>query len=432
MRPTVILEALSSSPHIQENTITDFKSRSKYWGSKGGLVSPKSRESIIVANRIVKQYYACPEYTITWRWREGKIDSFNHPISCGLFRCDTLVNYAYAFHPGYSLPTYNKIWSNPAAIYNYFPVESDLLMPDTSNLDIPTPPVNNNADNISSINKDNIKQINAEVFYQMLQNTQQISEDEIIRLWKLFSSNPIDNEVKILFYDYISFENPYYLTTEIINQAKNESGEARHKLLVILQSIYQSNLEKNSGVNLVKIANFFKYLTHQDLDKNDGGIVYRGIAALAPKNVDAKTANLTNMDKIHVNILNITKDKSKETEFVKNIIFNLDNPDDSLVVPASYQFFTELLINSNLKFFSEESKQLFKNHLENQKSLLAQGSMIYTSSYFEFKAALNANNIAEIAYLANSYVKQLNPDMREPILGILDDFKKENKILSEI
>lgn len=37
MRPTVVLEAMSSIPHIQQNNIDDFKSRSKYWGSKGGL-----------------------------------------------------------------------------------------------------------------------------------------------------------------------------------------------------------------------------------------------------------------------------------------------------------------------------------------------------------------------------------------------------------
>jgi len=67
MRPTVVLEALDSVPHIQENTIDNFKSRSKYWGSKGGLLSPKSYESYTVANRIVRQYYACPEYTRTWR-----------------------------------------------------------------------------------------------------------------------------------------------------------------------------------------------------------------------------------------------------------------------------------------------------------------------------------------------------------------------------
>ena len=40
----------------------------------------------------------------------------------------SVVNYAYAFSQGYSLPTYDTTWTTPLAIYNYFPVDSDLLM----------------------------------------------------------------------------------------------------------------------------------------------------------------------------------------------------------------------------------------------------------------------------------------------------------------
>lgn len=78
MRPTIVLEAMNTMPHIQQNTIEDFKSRSKYWGSKGGLLSPQSIESYTVANRVVRQYFACPEYTLTWRWKEGMIPSPFH------------------------------------------------------------------------------------------------------------------------------------------------------------------------------------------------------------------------------------------------------------------------------------------------------------------------------------------------------------------
>src|SRR5215216_3847861 len=170
MRPTVVLEALDSVPHIQENSIDNFKSRSKFWGSKGGLLSPQSYESYTVANRIVRQYYACPEYTKTWRWKEGKIKGNSRPISCGQFRCDTLVNYAYAFSSGYSLPTYNTTWTTPVAIYNYFPVDSDLLIPEHLNVPSDIVPANTNA-NIDSINENNLNELNAESFYQMLQNS---------------------------------------------------------------------------------------------------------------------------------------------------------------------------------------------------------------------------------------------------------------------
>lgn len=423
MRPTIVLEALDSVPHIQANTIDDFKSRSKFWGSKGGLLSPKSYESYVVANRIVKQYYACPEYTRTWRWIEGKIDSNSRPIACGKFRCDTLVNYAYAFSEGYSLPTYNTVWTTPVAVYNYFPVESDLLVAEnkTSQQDLVSSIKNVN---IRSINKDNLKDLNTEVFYQMLQNSFDISKEEIKYLWQLFTSNEVDSQVKILFFDFISFENPNYLTDEIIKQAKNETGEARHTLLVTLQSIYQTGLEKNEANGLKEISEYFKELQLQDLDKNDGGIVYRGLATLTPKNLNTKRANLTNMDKIHVAILSLKKDRIHEKKYVYDIIHNLDNPDDTLVVTASYQYFTELLVNSDLTFFSQESKQLFKNHLENKNLISHEQSMLYTSAYLEFKAALNASKVEEIPMLANNYIQFLNPEIQESAFNGLNKGEK--------
>lgn len=423
MRPTVVLEALDSVPHIQENSIDNFKSRSKFWGSKGGLLSPQSYESYTVANRIVRQYYACPEYTITWRWKEGKIDGNSRPISCGQFRCDTLVNYAYAFSSGYSLPTYDTTWTTPVAIYNYFPVDSDLLIPEHLNIPSDIVPANTNAD-IDSINENNLNELNAESFYQMLQNSPNISKEEIRYLWKLLTPNQVDNKVKILFYDFISFENPDYLTDEIIKQAKNEKGELRHKLLVTLQSIYQSKLEKNEQTNLKEISNYFKELQLQDLDKNDGGIVYRGLATLAPKHLNTKIANLTNMDKIHVAILSLKNDRINEKQYVHEIIHNLDNPDDALVVTASYQYLTQLLINSDLSFFSQESKQLFKKHLENKSMINHKQSMLYTSAYLEFKAALNASKAEEIHVLANEYIQLLNPEIQESTFNGFTDFTK--------
>lgn len=430
MRPTIVLEAMIEAPHIQENSIEDFKSRSKVWGSKGGLVSPKSLESYTVANRIVKQYYACPEYTITWRWIEGKIDSNTRPISCGQFRCDTLVNYAYAFSSGHSLPTYNTTWTTPLAIYNYFPVFSDLFAPKIAinPSTLVSPNIIN--DNINSINEDNLKDLNFENFYQILQNSPSISREQIKYLWKLFTSNYVDNKVKMLFFDFISFENPNYLTNEIIKQARNEKGELKHKLLVTLQSIYQKSLEKNDTACLKEIINYFKELQLQDLSKNDGGIVYRGIATLAPKYLDLKKANLTCMDKIHVNIMSLKSDRANEMKYVADIIHNLDYPDDGLVVTASYQYLTQLLIDSNLNFFSNESKQLFRDNL-NQKSIINRTqSILYNSAYIEFKATLNATKSEEIPGLIYEYMGFLAPDIQEATFNGFTDFtKKKLKVI---
>lgn len=394
MRPTVVLEAMNSVPHIQENSIANFKSQSKVWGSKGGLLSPKSLESYTVANRIIRQYYACPEYTITWKWREGKIDSNTRPISCAQFRCDTLVNYAYAFHVGYSLPTYNTTWTTPLAIYNYFPVDSDLFEPIRYSNQYTSQSISH--ENVDVISESNFKAFNAEDFYQLLQNSPNITKEKIKYLWELSKSNEVNSDIKVLFYDFLSFENPDYLLSEIIQQAKNEHGEVRHKLLVTLQSIYQKKLSENKKTGLKEITDYFKTLQHTNLDKNDGGIIYRGLATLAPKQIKIQNINLTNMDKIHVSVLSLKNGRMNEMQHVKNIIFNLEHPDDSLVVTASYKYLTQL-INSNSKFFSKESKLLFKEHLDkegllNKNRLMdyaPSNASIYTSSYFAFKAAID-------------------------------------------
>ena len=73
------------------------------------------------------------------------------------------------------------------------------------------------------------------------------------------------------------------------------------------------------------------------------------------------------MDKIHINIININNDQYNEIKYVKNIISNLEKPDDNLVVTASYKFFIDILLNSDLKFFSKKSKHLFLKHLHKIK-----------------------------------------------------------------
>ena len=107
MSPTLVLQAMADSPHIQEVSVDNFKSASNFWGSRGGILPLTNGQynRFTVANRLVRQYYACPAYSYTPYWFAGSVTDQGKPISCGLFRCDTLVNYAYAFDSRYSLFT---------------------------------------------------------------------------------------------------------------------------------------------------------------------------------------------------------------------------------------------------------------------------------------------------------------------------------------
>ena len=75
-----------------------------------------------------------------------------------------------------------------------------------------------------------------------MQNSDDISSDEINRLWTLFSSNDVDEQVKVLFYNFMVPQVTSNLSDDIIQRAKNEHGNTRHQLLLMLQTTYQNKL----------------------------------------------------------------------------------------------------------------------------------------------------------------------------------------------
>lgn len=422
MRPTIVLEAMNSIPHIRQTNIGDFKNSSPYWGSRGGLLKPGSFDQFTVANRVVRQYFACPDYSYSWVWKAGTIDGNSRPLTCALFRCDTLMNHAYEFGT-HHLPTYDTRWTTPAGVWNSFFLDTDLFVPERYVERQSSISLTNNT--IDSITENNLKELNSILFYQLLQNSEDITNDQITRLWNLFESKEMDNQVKIIFYNFLSTQEVSHLTEEVINRAKNESGNVRHQLLLILQSIYQNGVNDTNKSNLEAITAYFNELQDENLNKDDAGIVYRGVATLSPKNIRSEKQNLINMDKIHVDLFSLKADRDNELNYVNDIIDNLDHPDDSLLVTATYKYLTELLINSDLKLFSDEGKELFKRHLTRHKMTETGQSMIYTSAFIEFKAALNAKNKDEIPALTIKYMKSLNSDMQQTTPYGFSDFTQK-------
>ena len=311
----------------------------------------------------------------------------------------------------------------PYPIWNYFPSIKDALVPEDNVENLETPKLTN--DDISSISIDNILSLKADVFYQLLQNSENVTREQIINLWSLITSSNVDEEVTLLFYNFIMFYNPDYLILDIIKQARKESGKVRNMLLVLLQHIYQTKLGNNDEEGLGEIAEYFKQLQKEKLSKDDAGIVYRGVATLIKKPVKTKKVDMINMDKIHVDIFSLNNDRANELKYLADIIDNLNNPDDSIVITATYEYLTELLINSDLKIFSEEGKRLFKSHLAKKSMIDNTQTMFYTSAYIEFKAALNAKNKEEIPRLAQRYIKSLDENMRKVIPYGFSSFTQE-------
>lgn len=117
-----VIEILNENPVGQINFVTNFKSRSKYWGSKYGVADRGLRgyQVLVEANH---QRWWCPKYTSDTNYHIGSgIPTTGEIIECGTWRCDT-----YAWWSFYSqgLDTMSgHVWL-PIVMFNFFPYFND-------------------------------------------------------------------------------------------------------------------------------------------------------------------------------------------------------------------------------------------------------------------------------------------------------------------
>lgn len=122
-----VLEVLDKTPVIQKNTLSSFKSASKYWGAKYGKAGTNGYK---IVNAGWNQSNYSPSYTKTTTWREGKYISQSvwdsklkkyvtkQVMQTAQFRCDTFVDYSYWKGTGSFLA---NVAITPSIIYNALP-----------------------------------------------------------------------------------------------------------------------------------------------------------------------------------------------------------------------------------------------------------------------------------------------------------------------
>jgi hypothetical protein len=116
---SLVIEALNKKPVIQINTFLEFKKQSKYWGSRYGIGdnADGTRRALAEANH---QRWLCPTYTDSTAYTIGKSDpKTGQIITCGVWRCDTLVAWSF-FSAGYP-ELMNQHIMLPRNIFHRFP-----------------------------------------------------------------------------------------------------------------------------------------------------------------------------------------------------------------------------------------------------------------------------------------------------------------------
>ncbi|WP_242601997.1 hypothetical protein [Legionella yabuuchiae] len=117
-----VIEVLNENPVGQVNSISNFKSRSKYWGSKYGVAD----RGVVGYNILVEanhQRWWCPKYTNDTNYHIGSgIPTTGQVIECGTWRCDTYAWWAFYSQGLDTMP--GRVWL-PRNLFNFFPYYND-------------------------------------------------------------------------------------------------------------------------------------------------------------------------------------------------------------------------------------------------------------------------------------------------------------------
>ena len=126
-----VLEVLNEPVVIQTNTLSNFKTRTSFWGARYGI-SGNYAAQIISAGYAQRNY--SPTYTLSASYTEGgkinysciQYDRYGQCVryvksqTRGVFRCDTFVNYAFLKGSGYLIiQNWNPI--TPSILFGKFP-----------------------------------------------------------------------------------------------------------------------------------------------------------------------------------------------------------------------------------------------------------------------------------------------------------------------
>ena len=157
-----VIEILNEPTVGQINSMTNFQSRSRYWGSKYGVADRGERgyRVLVEANH---QRWWCPLYTSDTDYHIGDGNPVNGDIfKCGRWRCDTYVWWAFYSQGWDTMP--GRSWL-PAILFNTFPYANDERL--TANIH---PIRDDYTRNLDDVTAEELNEMPIEEF-QMIMNT---------------------------------------------------------------------------------------------------------------------------------------------------------------------------------------------------------------------------------------------------------------------
>lgn len=367
-----VIEVLNENPVGQINSINNFKSRWRYWGSKYGVAD----RGIIGYNILVRanhQRWWCPKYVYDTKYRIGSgTPTTGQVIECGVWRCDTFAWWAFFSQELNTMP--GSIWL-PKELFNFFPYYND------ERLAVRVPQHASNSLSNKSLENVSAEDLNEMSFeeFQMIMDTppdHYVTSPSTVQMQFAYNSNLNDIKRGIMIDRLIADDNEPDLVKKLLN-LYNETGNigVRNKIvqgLILYNQRHRNNKPFIKNDQPLLKAFFSELLDSKSLNPKMSDDVIRGF--IDTHSSEEVMNNLGKIDKwlpatghyssIMLKYALIHKSKELQRIYIKSIVAELraannSDLDSYLFGPLSmgYQ-------GTGKNLLEPESKQLVADYLK--------------------------------------------------------------------
>lgn len=417
-QPTnLTIEAEPSLDHaIVFGTVEGFKTKTRYWGSRYGLITDRTLmyAALVEAKH---QSFWCPAYNpsiIHWRGA-GWFDAVQrpHPTKCGQFRCDTFV--AYVMAAGGANQIENNLLKLPYNAYMTFPYDNGKGLAEDK---ITIPEQSNDDKAFLSLTPEKLNKLTyidaASLVDKMPEET---TPARLEKEWQLIESKELNRDWKILLISRKSAFDAPETVGKLINLYKSESDlKVKAAIISATMFYYQQHWESiGASSDFENLKSFYEASIKSKPSKDISSSIVRGFIDFhneieINEHIDFIEKHLAKVDKqplIGLQFELIRKSPSLQKRFLPQSISVLKKTNNPELDSMFFYF-----LNHGIEIVKDESlRKTIKNFIiERRQAYSALG----------FLDSTNAKNAQGGSQSVDAYYAQSSQD---DINGLLETLK---------
>jgi hypothetical protein len=328
-----VLEILNESDVGQLNTLPNFKSRSKYWGSKYG-VSDRAERGQHVIDEANHQRWWCPTYTSSTAYTIGAGDlKWGTRFKCGVWRCDTYTWWAF-YSAGYDTVTGRVML--PFTVFNGFPAYNQLL---PNAIETTLPDIMNTT--LDDVTPEELNNMTFEEFEMIADIPMERETPQHIAAEMRFAQDTHLNDIKRgIFIDrlVISGKEPDTVTTLLKLYNETESTAVKEKIIQGMMIYYQQHLNLSENTNdQMLLKSFFAKLLEETVVNQTASQVVRGFVDLHSSEevqdnvakINQLLVKMSHQSSIMLKMSLASKSRDLEKIYIKSIVLELRKTNNS-------------------------------------------------------------------------------------------------------